>query len=139
MIKKSLVVFAVILSIVLLSSTSITPSAFVTQNNYLSYEENGVANVFPTHEETICEDVSADDDFSNHEIIIVLKNATSLSFPKIEDISKTVRNNANVEIESLCPIYSRNKPCFNCADTPLKRISANKSCTFSKSSLSISS
>lgn len=90
MIKKSLVVFAVILSIVLLSSTSITPSAFVTQNNYLSYEENGVANVFPTHEETICEDVSADDDFSNHEIIIVLKNATSLSFPKIEDISKTV-------------------------------------------------
>lgn len=106
MIKKSLVVFAVILSIVLLSSTSITPSAFVTQNNYLSYEENGVANVFPTHEETICEDVSADDDFSNHEIIIVLKNATSLSFPKIEDISKTVRNNANVEIESfelLCP------------------------------------
>lgn len=43
MIKKSLVVFAVILSIVLLSSTSITPSAFVTQNNYLSYEENGVS------------------------------------------------------------------------------------------------
>lgn len=106
MIKKSLVVFAVFLSIVLLQSTSITPSALVSQNNYSSYEESGVANVIPTQEKTICEDVSTDNDFSNHEIIIILKNEKSLSFPKIEDISKKIRDNTNTEIESfelLCP------------------------------------